>query len=129
MFRNILILASILFLSNVSAQIPSVYIGSWEGKTIEEGRADPYNVSLTINSVKEGEIAGTIWYKDYNCGGNLKFLGIEKGLFLFEEILTTKEDCIDNGHVVLLFSDEELFYIWGHNDYDHKSEGILKRKN
>lgn len=129
MFRTIIILTSIFYLSNLSinAQVPSNMTGSWQGYVVEDGRSNPYHVSLNLILVKEGEKAGDVWYRDYNCGGTLKYLGIYKEeIHIFKEELTTKGTCIDNGYIYAMMVDGKFSYIWGHKNYDHQAKGYLK---
>jgi len=103
--------------------------GTWEGMVVEEGRSDYYHVSITINSVNKGEIAGTVWYKDYNCGGNLIYLGLtNNGINYFREKLTTKGSCIDNGYIYALMKDGGFSYLWAHEQYDHQAKGFLNSR-
>ncbi len=129
MFRTILFL-SLYFISSISVytQIPSEIEGSWQGTVIEKGRSNPYHVSMNIYYLKKGEIAGTIWYKDYNCGGDLKFLGINKhGIYVFREILTSKTNCIDNGYVTGKLVNGQFSFIWKHEHFKHQAKGLLNR--
>ncbi len=86
--------------------------GSWQGYVIEDGRSDPYHVSITLRSVNKGEKEADIWHKDYNCGGYLKYIGINKnGIYIFREILTNKGTCIDNGYIFVTMLDEKFGYM------------------
>jgi hypothetical protein len=127
--RFYLALIIILFhVLTINSQASNELEGSWQGIVIEEGRSNPYHVSLVINTLSLGEISGTIWYKDYNCGGDLKFLGLDnEGTFIFKELLTSNGNCINKGYVTGTLIDGLFAFVWKHDLFIHQAKGVLNR--
>ena len=121
-------IVSILSFLSVSSQSNNELEGSWQGIVIEKGRSNPYHVSMVINTLSVGDISGTIWYKDYNCGGDLKFLEIDgEGTYIFKELLTSNGNCINKGYVTGKLIDGLFSFVWKHDLFNHKAKGVLNR--
>ena len=130
MLRNLFLFScfSLIFIFTMNAQVPQSMTGNWEGLVNEGERSSPYHVKLDVEVVKKGEVAGKIWYRAYNCGGTLTYLGInENGIHFFKENLTTKGDCIQGGIIAAHMVDGKFGFIWSHEDYSHQAKGLLYR--
>lgn len=117
----------------LSQSINSSIIGRWSGNVIEVGRSDYYTVNLTIHQANPGDMAGTVSYPDYNCGGSLKLLDVnyEKGIYMaaFDEQLTFGQaDCINDGRIRVGAENGKLFFQWLKNGLDFSASGWLEKQ-
>jgi hypothetical protein len=102
--------------------MPVDYTGSWSGSVVEEDYGS-YAVTVKLNSVASGNVAGKINYTTLGCGGDLTFLktGVDEQGTPYAEFLETirygNGKCIDNGHVFFFRKGDKLRFLWQHNDY------------
>lgn len=129
----IFLLSNTLFVTvSFSQNFPKELIGTWKGKVVEAGRSDWYDVNLTLDNPTDDKIAGTIDYPDYKCGGKLEFVTInhnELTEVMFNERLTYgKDDCIDNGKVVVAIEKGRLKFQWSKYGLDYSADGYLDKR-
>lgn len=111
-----------------SANSNKLFVGVWQG-TVVDPDFGSYPVIMTLASMKEGTVVGTIEYPKLHCGGLLTSIKLESHTFILKEQLEHgKEKCVDGGSIHLNLNDKDnLGWEWFHPDGKKGAYSTLTR--
>ena len=127
--KNFLLAVSLVFLigcgSENSTEVLEVQLhdditGTWVG-TVTQTDSAKYTMEMKLNSLITNTTSGTIDYPTLNCGGTLTLIETNDTEYIFQEKLTRKANCVDNGIVKIKKLNNGLKWNWDliANPYDY----------
>ena len=106
-----------------------VVIGTWAGQVDQEDYAGSYSVCLTVKELNFGEVSGTIFYEELDCGGVLTYYGAvnsedgNSSHVFVEKISKGEFRCANGGTVTLLWNKSRSSYdfYWNSANFPNSS--------
>lgn len=104
LFRGILALALMMFLTGCASAPPVMPSGEWTGSVSAENGIS-YPVEVNFLACGRGDVCAQMNYSSLNCESELKFIRTKQGSPVFEETITAGDYCKSGRTVQMTYVD------------------------